>query len=115
MKSEPDVFSIDDLASRPDATEPWDGKLMCLEFELLSPSPSSIGGLIRNSLAIRIAVNYLMPYCCTGVRNHQAKKILQAMRLGDQAFFYASNCKEPGIVGIVEVSLLTATTKNILH
>jgi predicted RNA-binding protein with PUA-like domain len=40
---------------------------------------------------------------CTGVRNHQAKKILQAMRQGDQAFFYASNCKEPGIVGIVEV------------
>ena len=25
MKSEPDVFSIDDLASRPDQTEPWDG------------------------------------------------------------------------------------------
>jgi hypothetical protein len=28
MKSEPDVFSIDDLASRPDATEPWDGKVL---------------------------------------------------------------------------------------
>ena len=25
MKSEPDVFGIDDLASRPDKTEPWDG------------------------------------------------------------------------------------------
>ncbi|MEF3193422.1 MAG: EVE domain-containing protein [Halothiobacillaceae bacterium] len=25
MKSEPDVFGIDDLASRPDQTEPWDG------------------------------------------------------------------------------------------
>lgn len=26
------------------------------------------------------------------------------MRCGDQAFFYASNCKEPGIVGIVEIA-----------
>lgn len=25
MKSEPDVFSLDDLCSRPDGTEPWDG------------------------------------------------------------------------------------------
>ncbi len=25
MKSEPDVFSIDDLRCRPDRTEPWDG------------------------------------------------------------------------------------------
>lgn len=25
MKTEPDVFSIDDLASRPDQSEPWDG------------------------------------------------------------------------------------------
>jgi len=25
MKSEPAVFSIDDLAARPEQTEPWDG------------------------------------------------------------------------------------------
>ncbi|CAA0105463.1 Uncharacterised protein [Zhongshania aliphaticivorans] len=25
MKSEPDAFSLDDLCSRPDGTEPWDG------------------------------------------------------------------------------------------
>lgn len=25
MKSEPDAFSLDDLAARPDQTEPWDG------------------------------------------------------------------------------------------
>jgi len=25
LKSEPGVFSIDDLAARPDRTEPWDG------------------------------------------------------------------------------------------
>eukprot|EP00887_Chlorella_sp_A99_P001711 scaffold8.g1711.t1 len=52
MKSEPDVFSIDDLEGRPGQTEPWDG-----------------------------------------VRSHQAKK----------AFFYHSNAKPPGVVGIVEI------------
>lgn len=37
------------------------------------------------------------------MRNHQAKKLLQAMRVGDQALFWASNTKEPGVVGVVEV------------
>ncbi len=62
MKSEADVFSIDDLAARPAATEPWDG-----------------------------------------VRNHQAKAVLAAMKVGDRALFWASNCKAPGVVGEVEV------------
>ncbi|KFV70555.1 Thymocyte nuclear protein 1, partial [Dryobates pubescens] len=38
-----------------------------------------------------------------GVRNYQARNFLRAMKLGQQAFFYHSNCKEPGIVGIVKV------------
>lgn len=38
-----------------------------------------------------------------GVRNPQAKNNLLAMRQGEQAFFYHSSCKTPGIVGIVEV------------
>ena len=29
---------------------------------------------------------------------------MQAMKVGDKAFFYHSNCKQPGIAGIVEVS-----------
>jgi predicted RNA-binding protein with PUA-like domain len=37
-----------------------------------------------------------------GVRNYQARNWLRdAMRVGDHAFFYHSNCAEPGIVGIV--------------
>ncbi|KAI3423961.1 hypothetical protein D9Q98_009795 [Chlorella vulgaris] len=62
MKSEPDVFGIDDLQQRPGQTEPWDG-----------------------------------------VRSHQAKKVMQGMRVGDKAFFYHSNAKPPGIVGVIEV------------
>ncbi|MDH5328133.1 MAG: EVE domain-containing protein [Gammaproteobacteria bacterium] len=63
MKSEPDTFSIDDLANRPDQTEHWDG-----------------------------------------VRNYQARNMMRDdMRPGDKIFFYHSNCKEPGIVGIAKV------------
>ena len=38
-----------------------------------------------------------------GVRNFQARNYLRAQRKGDQVFFYHSNCKEPGIVGIAKV------------
>ncbi len=39
-----------------------------------------------------------------GVRNYQARNFMRdEMRRGDLAFFYHSNCAEPGIVGIVEV------------
>lgn len=39
-----------------------------------------------------------------GVRNYQARNMLRdQMQPGDQAFFYHSNCKEPGIVGLMEI------------
>ena len=39
-----------------------------------------------------------------GVRNYQARNLMRdRMKVGDQAFFYHSNCKVPGIVGIMEV------------
>ncbi|MEY3191028.1 MAG: hypothetical protein RIS10_1145 [Pseudomonadota bacterium] len=39
-----------------------------------------------------------------GVRNYQARNMMRdAMKLGDQVFFYHSNCEKPGIVGIMEV------------
>jgi len=61
MKSEPDVFGIDDLARV--NIEPWDG-----------------------------------------VRNYQARNMMRdQMKIGDQVFFYHSNTKVPGIVGLMEV------------
>lgn len=43
-------------------------------------------------------------HCWDGVRNYQARNFLRdTMQVGDQAFFYHSNCKVPGIVGIVEI------------
>lgn len=63
VKSEPDAFSVDDLAKQPGKTEHWDG-----------------------------------------VRNYQARNFMRdEMKKGDQIFFYHSNCKEPGIVGIAKV------------
>jgi predicted RNA-binding protein with PUA-like domain len=39
-----------------------------------------------------------------GVRNYQARNFMRdGMRKGDEAFFYHSNCAEPGVVGIVRV------------
>lgn len=64
MKSEPDVFGIDDLKNATNKTEPWDG-----------------------------------------VRNYQVRNMMRdEMRPGDLAFFYHSNCKEPGIAGIMKIT-----------
>ncbi|MGD0958921.1 MAG: EVE domain-containing protein [Methylomonas sp.] len=39
-----------------------------------------------------------------GVRNFQARNMMRDdMKIGDQVFFYHSNCDEPGIVGIAKV------------
>ena len=63
MKSEPSVYSIDDLKSQKRKTDHWDG-----------------------------------------VRNYQARNMMRdQMKVGDQAFFYHSNCKVPGIVGLMEI------------
>lgn len=75
MKSEPDVYSIHDLAR--DQTELWDG-----------------------------------------VRNYQARNFLTSMAVGDLAFFYHSNTKPPGIVGlakIVEANVVDPTQFDPAH
>ena len=42
--------------------------------------------------------------CWDGVRNYQARNFMRdEMRIGDEVFFYHSNCKIPGIVGIAKV------------
>ena len=38
-----------------------------------------------------------------GIRNYQARNFMRSMKVGDQAFFYHSNCKPPGIIGLMEV------------
>jgi len=39
-----------------------------------------------------------------GIRNYQARNFIRDdMKKGDWAFFYHSNCKQPGIVGIMKI------------
>lgn len=38
-----------------------------------------------------------------GVRNYQARNFMKAMKKDDLAFFYHSNTKVPGIVGVVSI------------
>ena len=39
-----------------------------------------------------------------GIRNYQVRIFFRdQMQVGEQAFFYHSNCKEPGIVGTMEI------------
>jgi predicted RNA-binding protein with PUA-like domain len=40
-----------------------------------------------------------------GVRNYQARNMMRdQMKRGDLVFFYHSNCKEPGIVGLMQIA-----------
>jgi len=38
-----------------------------------------------------------------GVRNYEARNLMKAMQVGQKASFYHSNCKNPGIIGIVKI------------
>lgn len=41
--------------------------------------------------------------CWDGVRNYSARNFMKAMKVGQKAFFYHSNCKPPGVAGLVEI------------
>ena len=38
-----------------------------------------------------------------GIRNYQARNFMRSMKTGDISFFYHSNCKSPGIAGLMEI------------
>lgn len=69
-----------------------------MQYWLMKSEPScfSIDDLIRSPE---------QTYYWDGVRNYQARNFMRDnMQIGDQVFFYHSNCKPPGIVGIAEVA-----------
>ncbi|KAJ5949101.1 Thymocyte nuclear protein 1 [Penicillium verhagenii] len=43
------------------------------------------------------------PEAWDGVRNAVARNVMRNMKKGDYAFFYHSNCKTPGVVGVMEI------------
>ena len=68
-----------------------------MQFWLMKSEPDEVS---IDDLAV--APGQVVPWF--GVRNYQARNFMRdAMRIGDQAFFYHSGCAEPGIAGICEV------------
>jgi predicted RNA-binding protein with PUA-like domain len=52
---------------------------------------------------LHVRPNQIEPW--DGVRNYQARNFMRDdMQIGDQVFFYHSNCEVPGIVGIMAVA-----------
>ncbi|KAK7567524.1 PUA-like domain-containing protein, partial [Phyllosticta paracitricarpa] len=62
---------------------------------------------IENGVDVKFSIDDLAaatePEAWDGVRNHVAKNNMMSMKKGDLAFFYHSNCKTPGIAGIMEI------------
>ena len=80
-------FGIEDLKVLPDQTGCWDG-VRNYQVELKKTQTFSF------SVGISIYI----------IGHLQARNFMRQMKEGQSAFFYHSNCKEPGIAGIMKVS-----------
>ncbi|KAJ2896109.1 DUF55-domain-containing protein [Zalerion maritima] len=66
------------------------------------PEPRYENG-INVSFSIDDLAACTVPEPWDGIRNYVARNNLRSMSVGDLAFFYHSNCKTPGIVGVMEI------------
>jgi hypothetical protein len=75
-----------------------------LQYWLMKAEPNS---RMEKGVDVKFSIDDLKakggPEAWDGVRNHAARNNMRAMRKGDVAFFYHSNCKSPGIVGMMEI------------
>ncbi|SPQ24299.1 d2c7946d-2e38-4b3d-9b85-9c5bb853d61f [Thermothielavioides terrestris] len=73
-------------------------------YWLMKAEPES---RIENGVDVKFSIDDLAartePEPWDGIRAYAARNNLRAMKKGDLAFFYHSNCKEPGIVGTMEI------------
>ncbi|GKU13488.1 thymocyte nuclear protein 1 [Fusarium langsethiae] len=94
---DPDIDSIP--TTNPDAPR-HDGQW----YWLMKAEPES---RIENGVDVKFSIDDLRaktePEGWDGIRAYAARNNMRKMNAGDLAFFYASNCKEPGIVGIMEI------------
>ncbi|KAI1431348.1 PUA-like domain-containing protein [Xylaria sp. CBS 124048] len=62
---------------------------------------------LENGIDVKFSIDDLAsrtdPEPWDGIRAYAARNNLRAMKKGEMAFFYHSNCKEPGIVGTMEI------------
>ncbi|GAB1318138.1 PUA-like domain-containing protein [Madurella fahalii] len=73
-------------------------------YWLMKAEPES---RFENGVDVKFSIDDLAakaePEPWDGIRAYAARNNLRAMKKGDLAFFYHSNCKEPGIVGTMEI------------
>ncbi|KAL7619356.1 hypothetical protein AAE478_009893 [Parahypoxylon ruwenzoriense] len=73
-------------------------------YWLMKAEPES---RFENGVDVKFSIDDLAsrtePEPWDGIRNYVARNNLRAMKEGDVAFFYHSNCKEPGVVGTMEI------------
>ncbi|RYP65767.1 hypothetical protein DL771_008132 [Monosporascus sp. 5C6A] len=73
-------------------------------FWLMKAEP---GSRFENGTDVKFSIDDLAsrtePEPWDGIRNYMARNNLRAMKKGELAFFYHSNCKDPGIVGTMEI------------
>ncbi|KAI0838557.1 DUF55-domain-containing protein [Hypoxylon sp. FL0890] len=73
-------------------------------YWLMKAEPES---RLENGVDVKFSIDDLAsrtePEPWDGIRNYVARNNLRAMKKGDIAFFYHSNCKNPGIVGTMEI------------
>ncbi|KAI0129055.1 PUA-like domain-containing protein [Xylariales sp. AK1849] len=92
------------VASKAEATDGASSSSSEKTYWLLKAEPES---RIENGVDVKFSINDLAsrtePEPWDGIRSYVARNNLRAMKKGDLAFFYHSNCKEPGIVGTMEI------------
>ncbi|KAF5618852.1 Thymocyte nuclear 1 [Fusarium tjaetaba] len=97
VSEDPDIDSIPTI--NPDAPK-HDGQW----YWLMKAEPET---RIENGVDVKFSIDDLKaktePEGWDGIRAYAARNNMRNMNAGDLAFFYASNCKEPGIVGIMEI------------
>lgn len=73
-------------------------------YWLMKAEPES---RFENGIDVRFSIDDLRarekPEGWDGIRAYAARNHMRNMNTGDKAFFYHSNCKEPGIAGVMEI------------
>lgn len=97
VSEDPDIDSIP--ATNPDAPR-HEGEW----YWLMKAEPET---RFENGIDVRFSIDDLRakekPEGWDGIRAYAARNHMRNMNQGDKAFFYHSNCKEPGIAGIMEI------------
>ncbi|RFU77258.1 thymocyte nuclear 1 [Trichoderma arundinaceum] len=106
VSEDPDVDSIPTV--NPEAPR-HDGEW----YWLMKAEPES---RFENGIDVRFSIDDLRsrekPEGWDGIRAYAARNHMRNMNAGDKAFFYHSNCKEPGIVGVMEIVKEFSEDKN---